>query len=348
MRYVIVFMTAAMTLRAQAPTYGGVAQSGAVIDSTGAARTAPVRVSSGAPGGACALGDVYFRSDSPAGQNLYFCTSANTWSQMSGGGSSYALRDLMRESSGTVDVRLHDPRFFWIKDEFNGHACSTSAGSFCGSGWLLSNYSGAGLTMGDQSASWPNLGVLRLATGAASGNNSSLSLRDYYSQLGELLQNSNRRWESYFTFKFPSAGDYASTDLYVLFGNSFGGGLAGEGFGIRYLGGTDTAFMFVSRTGSADTVLTTGVSVDTAWHTLRIFSDAMNGGSGQSKVWVQMDGGAAKSICSSGCDVTVVPSASAKFQPGWFLRTNSAAAKSLHLDFFGFFAEVGTAPHRRN
>ncbi|MDP9113432.1 MAG: hypothetical protein M3O20_07095 [Acidobacteriota bacterium] len=34
----------------------------------------------------CAVGQVFFRSDSAAGQNWWFCTATNTWSQQTGGG----------------------------------------------------------------------------------------------------------------------------------------------------------------------------------------------------------------------------------------------------------------------
>ncbi|HEX8985263.1 MAG TPA: hypothetical protein VF767_07525, partial [Bryobacteraceae bacterium] len=55
---------------------------GALI-ATGAQRTAPVKAGI-APPGSCAAGDQYFKTDATPGQNLYFCTSANTWTQMAG------------------------------------------------------------------------------------------------------------------------------------------------------------------------------------------------------------------------------------------------------------------------
>lgn len=41
---------------------------------------------SGALPASCTTGDVAFRTDAVAGINLYFCTAANTWTLMSGGG----------------------------------------------------------------------------------------------------------------------------------------------------------------------------------------------------------------------------------------------------------------------
>ncbi len=55
---------------------------GALI-ATSAERTAPVKSGSSLPG-TCAAGDQFFKTDATPGQNLYFCTAANTWTQMAG------------------------------------------------------------------------------------------------------------------------------------------------------------------------------------------------------------------------------------------------------------------------
>ena len=49
-------------------------------DATGATSTAPVKVGTSLPG-TCAVGDLFFKSDATAGQNLYECTAVNTWTQ---------------------------------------------------------------------------------------------------------------------------------------------------------------------------------------------------------------------------------------------------------------------------
>jgi hypothetical protein len=54
---------------------------GALVASS-AERTAPVKTGTSLPP-ACAPGDLFFKTDAAAGQNLYFCTGANTWTQMS-------------------------------------------------------------------------------------------------------------------------------------------------------------------------------------------------------------------------------------------------------------------------
>jgi hypothetical protein len=59
-------------------------------DATGAASTAPAKTGTSVPG-TCTVGDVFFKSDATAGQNLYYCASLNTYTQQlnsgSGGGS---------------------------------------------------------------------------------------------------------------------------------------------------------------------------------------------------------------------------------------------------------------------
>lgn len=54
-------------------------------DATGSASTAPVKDGTSVPG-TCAVGDIFFKTDATAGQNLHFCTATNTYTQMTGGG----------------------------------------------------------------------------------------------------------------------------------------------------------------------------------------------------------------------------------------------------------------------
>lgn len=63
-----------------------------VVDASGASRTAPAKVGTSLPG-TCTVGDLYFKSDATAGQNIYECQSTNTWTQQlnSGGGGSGSL-----------------------------------------------------------------------------------------------------------------------------------------------------------------------------------------------------------------------------------------------------------------
>ncbi len=53
------------------------------VDFSGASYTRPVKVGT-APPAICTVGDLYFRTDVPAGSNLYACTAANSWTLQSG------------------------------------------------------------------------------------------------------------------------------------------------------------------------------------------------------------------------------------------------------------------------
>ncbi|MGE5647628.1 MAG: hypothetical protein ACM336_17765 [Acidobacteriota bacterium] len=81
---------------------------GALV-ATSAERTAPVKAGMALPA-ACAAGDQFFKTDAAPGQNLYFCTAANTWTQMAGavsgtiGNSQLAAGiDAVKIGAGTVN-----------------------------------------------------------------------------------------------------------------------------------------------------------------------------------------------------------------------------------------------------
>jgi len=57
------------------------------VDFSQASMTRPTRTGTTLPA-TCSLGELFFKTDAPAGQNLYACTAANTWTQLAGGGGS--------------------------------------------------------------------------------------------------------------------------------------------------------------------------------------------------------------------------------------------------------------------
>jgi hypothetical protein len=82
-------------------------------------------------------------------------------------------------------------------------------------------------------------------------------------------------------------------------------------------------------------VITTGVAADTNWHHLKIYWVSSN------KIAMTLDGGAPKTACPSGCDITAA------------LNNNDVAAAdcgsdtvgsltTVDLDYFGFVATVGS------
>lgn len=55
------------------------------MDFSSMVQTKPAQTGAALPA-ACSIGEVYFRTDVAPGSNLYGCTAANTWTQLSGGG----------------------------------------------------------------------------------------------------------------------------------------------------------------------------------------------------------------------------------------------------------------------
>ena len=92
-------------------------------DFTSASSTAPNKTGTiaGLPS-TCTVGQTYFETNATAGQNLFGCTAANTWSQLSGGGGGGAVT----ESRLMVPVRSGGFRDWGIAD--------AAASSFCNGG----------------------------------------------------------------------------------------------------------------------------------------------------------------------------------------------------------------------
>jgi hypothetical protein len=74
-----------------------------VVDASGASRTAPAKSGTSIPG-TCTVGDVFFKTDATAGQNLYYCTSTNSFTQQlnSGAGGATAGASLFSTTASTT------------------------------------------------------------------------------------------------------------------------------------------------------------------------------------------------------------------------------------------------------
>ena len=59
---------------------------GKSVDFSAASATRPLKTGISLPG-TCSTGEMFFKTDAAAGQNLYGCASANSWVQQAGGGS---------------------------------------------------------------------------------------------------------------------------------------------------------------------------------------------------------------------------------------------------------------------
>jgi hypothetical protein len=76
------------------------------VDFTKASFTRPVQTGSALPA-TCTQGDLYFRTDAVAGQNLYACTATNTWTLQSGGSMEIATET--EATNGVDNLKVMTP-----------------------------------------------------------------------------------------------------------------------------------------------------------------------------------------------------------------------------------------------
>lgn len=301
-----------------------------VVDFGSATATVPARKGAGAPSGVCGQGEMYFRTDSLPGQNLYICTAADTWAATGGGGSA---------GKGLVE-----PRYIQVSEDFGVPAASVTGNSTWRGSASVFSFTGSGNFGAYQAGAWPNVGIARLSSGSGAAGH--LNQSDISGSVAWGTLPTTSTWKYYLVFKFPAAADYdaAATTWIGL------GGISGSppnGFGIRRTG-AETNWQLYFKSGDGTQATDSGwVAADTNWHTLKFASD----GTAANKVWVSMDGGTAKSICVSGCD--------ANAGAGWwgnptlngfymYQTATSGNTRNLVVDYFGFEGEAGATSGRRN
>jgi hypothetical protein len=76
-------LAAFVVLTAAAQTQVDLRTQAKSVDFTAATATKPVKTGTALPG-SCTVGEMFFKTDAPAGANLYACTAANTWSLQGG------------------------------------------------------------------------------------------------------------------------------------------------------------------------------------------------------------------------------------------------------------------------
>lgn len=107
-------------------------------DATGAASTAPAKTGTSLPP-TCGVGDLYFKSDATAGQNIYQCASANVWTQQLNSGTLTSIT--LAGTSGQIAVNgtctvtttgtctFSIPSSFVLPGTINGLTLTTSTGT---------------------------------------------------------------------------------------------------------------------------------------------------------------------------------------------------------------------------
>lgn len=299
-----------------------------IVDFSASTSTSPMKVGATLPAG-CTVGQAFFKSDAAAGQNIYLCTAANTWTQVPGG--------------GTFDWKPSPRYAVYRTDFYNLYNQGTPA--YLGD-WLLTRLTGSqnlNNPRGDGTVG-TRPGMISISTTTTSGNRSlweAIAMGPVGTNGESLYQRTDVPWEAVVIFRWPSAADYADSSTNVSMAAVGDSGTPAVGWGIRYIAGTDSAIMYFGSgySGNWYTPVSTGVVPDTAWHKLRIRSD----GTQQYRVLMQLDNAAEVSLCPSGCTFTVNSSAGVNANFHFDLTTNAAAQKLLQFDYVHFWMDTGAA-----
>jgi hypothetical protein len=95
MRRLITFLMAAASLPAAAQTRVDLRTQSKSVDFTAASSTRPLKAGVTLPA-TCTVGEMFFKTDGPAGRNVYGCANADTWQLQGGAG------EVTVESDGTA------------------------------------------------------------------------------------------------------------------------------------------------------------------------------------------------------------------------------------------------------
>ncbi|MCS7043635.1 MAG: hypothetical protein NZR01_12675 [Bryobacteraceae bacterium] len=300
-----------------------------VVDFSDAASTAPMKAGTVLPS-ACGVGQTFFKTDAAAGQNIFLCTAANTWTQAAGAAAPVAFD--WKPGSRYVVFRSEMAAFY-----------NQGSPAYLGD-IILSRVAGSA-NLNNPSPVIGSLypGLASITTTSTAGNRSAWAASlggPHSAEADSLLARSNLPWEMDVVFRYPAAADFANSSLYLGMMASTSEAPP-RGIAVRYLAGTDTNFVFAY--GSQNTwgsTLNTGVAPDTNWHRLRIRSD----GSAQNRIWLRLDNGTEYSACPSGCDLGVSTYLSHSWSGVFFvsIATNEAAVKTVQLDYLHFWLDRGS------
>lgn len=298
-----------------------------VVDFTSSSSTAPMKAGTVLPG-VCGVGQVFFKTDAAAGQNIHLCTAANTWTQVQGGG------------GGTFDWKP-STRYSLFRTEFAYRWDQSSPAVF--GDWIFTRWAGSqNLNNPRGTLSGMNTGVLGISTSATANNRSvwAAETGGYASDAAGLYANTNQKWELMVIFRWPEDTDYLNSRMYVGM-MSAGANDPQPGIGVRYLAGTDSALTFFTAPSASvwGSTVSSGVSPNTAWHRFRIRSD----GAQTYRIWMSLDGGSEVSVCPSGCDLTISTTDSRQWTGAFLvnLATTAAEQKRFQLDYLHLWVDYG-------
>jgi hypothetical protein len=288
-------------------------------DAGAATYTIPAKVGT-TPPGTCTVGEQFFDSDAEAGNNLMLCTATNTWTAVTSGGG----------GGGSQICAPGDVSWVCAVEEFvSGGTTSLQIGAL---GWFNSN-----ATVALQTGARPYYGVARFSSGSTSGNNGVVSLSPTGSQIfGNVYTDTTKIWEEKKIFRLGQTSDITFRIAFGVWASN--GAAVSRGIGLRPTSGD---FAVVWGAGGEQGSVSTGVAIDTAWHTFRIYTDGTD-----KKVYAQLDNGTPITACPSGCDLTIATGSSfwtdaANGHPWFYVQTDATGAKHIDADYWSFKGQFG-------
>lgn len=301
-----------------------------IVNFTGATSTAPMKTGTALPA-SCTTGQAFFKTDAAAGQNIYLCTAADTWTQVQGGG------------GGTFDWKP-DGRYIALRTDFNQVQWNTSTPARVGDFTFTRHQGSQNLN----NPSGVNTGIDRAGFATVSTTTTSGNISHWITQLStnandsthSLYYQTDKPWQIEFAFQVPAASDLTNVDAVIGLMESDIENPPGL-FGIGVRPSVGSYFYWVTASSNTwGSTLSTGVLADSGmWHRVVLRSD----GTSTYRMYASLDGGAEVSICTSGCDITMGTWQSYSWANrfGVFIRTNAAEQKRIALDYLSFWFDRG-------
>ncbi len=272
------------------------------------------------------MGQAYFKSDAVAGQNIYLCTAANTWTQVQGG-----------SSGGSWNMK---PDLSYTLLRMEGHSAWNVSPPAAAGDFVFTRQSGTQGLNALTGATDGRPGVFGFSTTTTSGNRSlwHAQFSPTVDGANSLYARTNKDWEMVFVFRYRDATDYAASTYYAGL-MTVTGDSPPFGCGVRYIAGTDTNLMLYTANANLwGSLIDTGIAPDTNWHKVRLRSD----GTATRKMWISIDGGTERSICVSGCDMTLATTQEGAMTSfGINITTNEAVQKVVQLDYLHLWMNWG-------
>ena len=301
-----------------------------IVDFTGSASTAPMKSGTTLPS-ACSVGQVFFKTDAVAGQNIYLCTATNSWTQVQGGG-----------GGGSFDYK---PSTRYVVAVTDFHQLGGSQSSPIPAGDFVLFQPAGSRSMNNPFEPSPDgsrMGAATVGTMTTANDRqywgARLNTTQFATAAESLYGRTDLPWEFVVVFRLPQTSDLSNVEILL--------GLAQNttadppnSVGLRFRSSADTTFKFsIASNSSWGETADTGVTADTNWHRFRIRSD----GNQQNKMWLRLDNGTEVDVCPSGCTLTRAASGSELWNYYAFIaKTTDTVQKKLQIDYLHFWLDRG-------